>query len=138
MINMIEEFRGEYNGMHIAVVLRELGYRCGYVGVKKTDENLKILDRVNELEVHGGVTFTSVGNEYPIRTSRELIWIGFDCAHHLDGMDYDAALKLATDKQDIMFLNTLREESTGLHAWSVVEVICECCKLADEIITELK
>lgn len=35
MINMIEEFRGEYNGMHIAVVLREGGYRFGYVGIKK-------------------------------------------------------------------------------------------------------
>lgn len=138
MIDMIVEFHGRYNGMYIAVVLREGGYRCGYVGVKKTDENLKILDRINELEVHGGVTFTKVGNDYPIRTSKELIWIGFDCAHLPDGPDYDAALKLATDKEDIMFLNALREATKGLRAWSMVEVIGECCKLADEIITELK
>ena len=138
MIDMVVEFQREYKGVHIVGVLKASGYRCGYVGIKKIDKNLKILDRINELEVHGGVTFTDIGNEYPIRTSRKLIWIGFDCAHVYDGIDCDAALQLATNNEDIMLLNVLRKAKKGCYVWTVKDVAIECCKLADEIITELK
>ena len=104
---------------------------------KKTDENLKILDRINELEVHGGVTFARVDSEYPIKTSEKLIWIGFDCAHLNDGIDCDAALQLATNKEDIMFLNVLRKANKGCYVWTMMDVAIECCKLADEIIAVL-
>lgn len=134
---MVVEFQREYKGVHIVGVLKVSGYRCGYVGIKKTDKNLKILDRINELEVHGGVTFTDVGNEYPIRTSRKLIWIGFDCAHLHDGMDCDAALQFAMKNEDIMFLNVLRKAYKGCHVWTAEEVESECNKLADEIIAVL-
>ena len=67
MIDMVVEFQREYKGVHIVGVLNAIGYRCGYVGIKKTDKNLKILERINELEVHGGVTFARVENEYPIK-----------------------------------------------------------------------
>lgn len=138
MIGTVVEFQSECKGVHIVGVLNAIGYRCGYVGIKKTDENLKILDRINELEVHGGVTFARVDSEYPIKTSEKLIWIGFDCAHLNDGMDYDAALQFATNKEDIMFLNALREANKNCHVWTWSDVAIECCKLADEIITELK
>lgn len=137
MIDMIVEHQSEYKGLRIVVALQGFGYRCGYVGIKKRGENLKILDRINELEVHGGVTFTNIGNKYPIRMSKNLIWIGFDCIHLNDGIDYNAALKFATNKEDIMFLNTLRKVNKGGHIWTLMEVIGECCKLADEIITVL-
>lgn len=138
MIDMVVEFQREYKGAHIVGVLKASGYRCGYVGITKTDKNLKILDRINELEVHGGVTFARVENEYPIKTSRKLIWIGFDCAHLNDGIDCDAALlQLATNKEDIMFLNVLRKANKGCYVWTVMDVAIECCKLADEIITVL-
>lgn len=137
MIDMVVEFQREYKGMHTVGVLNAIGYRCGYVGIKKTDENLKILDRINELEVHGGVTFARVDSEYPIKTSEKLIWIGFDCAHLHDGIDFDAALQLATNKEDTMFLNVLREVNKGRHVWTMMEVASECCNLADEIITVL-
>ena len=137
MIDMVVEFQNEYKGMHIVGVLRAIGYRCGYVGIEKTDKNLKILDRINELEVHGGVTFTDIGNENPIRTSRKLIWIGFDCAHAYDGIDYDAALQLATNKEDVMYLNVLSKANKGCHVWTAEEVESECNKLADEIIAVL-
>ncbi|MDY2957072.1 MAG: hypothetical protein SOR59_05650 [Lachnospiraceae bacterium] len=135
---MIVEHQSEYKGLRIVVALQGFGYRCGYVGIKKTDKSLKILDRINELEVHGGVTFSGVGNKYPIRTSKKLIWIGFDCIHLNDTIDYNAALKFATNKEDIMFLDALRKVNKGGHVWTMMEVISECCKLADEIITELK
>ena len=138
MIDMAVEFQVEYKGMYIVGVLKASGYRCGYVGITKTDKNLKILDRINELEVHGGVTFARVENEYPIKTSEKLIWIGFDCAHLNDGIDYDAALQLTTNEEDIMFLNALREANKSCHVWTWEDVAIECCKLADEIITELK
>lgn len=138
MIDMAVEFQAEYKGVYIVGVLKASGYRCGYVGITKTDKNLKILDRINELEVHGGVTFARVENEYPIKTSRKLIWIGFDCAHLNDGIDCDAALlQLATNKEDIMSLNALREANKGRHVWTMMEVASECCNLADEIITVL-
>lgn len=139
MIDMVVEFQREYKGAHIVGVLKAIGYRCGYVGIKITDKNLKILilDRIKELEVHGGVTFASVENKYPIKTSSKLIWIGFDCAHLNDGIDYDAALQLATNKEEIMSLNALREANKGGHAWTAEEVESECNKLADEIIAVL-
>ena len=137
MIDMVVEFQREYKGAYIVGVLKAIGYRCGYVGIKKTDKNLKILDRINELEVHGGVTFTGVGNEYPIRTSRKLIWIGFDCAHLHDGIDFDAALQLATNKEDIIFLNVLCKVNKACYVWTAEKVESECNKLADEIIAVL-
>ena len=137
MIDTVVEFQREYKGVHIVGVLKASGYRCGYVGIKNTDKNLKILGRINELEVHGGVTFARIDNKYPIKTSRKLIWIGFDCAHLNDGIDFDAALQSATNKEDIMFLNVLREADKGRHVWTAEEVESECNKLADEIITVL-
>lgn len=137
MIDMDVEFQSEYKGVHIVGVLNAIGYRCGYVGIEKTDKNLKILDQINELEVHGGVTFARVENEYPIKTSEKLIWIGFDCAHLNDGIDCDAALQFATNKEDIMLLNVLRKANKGCHVWTAEEVESECNKLADEIIAVL-
>ena len=137
MIDMVVEFQSEYKGVHIVGVLNAIGYRCGYVGIKKTDKNLKRLERINELEVHGGVTFAIVDNEYPIKTSEKLIWIGFDCSHLNDGIDCDAALQSATNKVDIMLLIALREADKGCHVWTAEEVECECNKLADEIIAVL-
>lgn len=137
MIDMVVEFQREYKGVHIVGVLKAIGYRCGYVGIKKTDKNLKILDRINELEVHGGVTFARVENEYPIKTSEKLIWIGFDCAHLNDGMDCGAASQLATNKEEIIFLKVLGEVNKGCHVWTAEEVESECNKLADEIIAVL-
>lgn len=137
MIDMVVEFQREYKGTHIVGVLKAIGYRCGYIGITKTDKNLKILDRINELEVHGGVTFASVEDECPIKTSRKLIWIGFDCAHLNDGIDCDAALQLATNKEDIIFLNVLGKANKGCHVWIAEEVESECNKLADEIIAVL-
>ena len=134
---MIVERQSEYKGLRIVVVIQGSGYRCGYVGIKNTDKNLKILGRINELEVHGGVTFARIDNKYPIKTSRKLIWIGFDCAHLNDGIDFDAALQSATNKEDIMFLNVLRKADKGCHVWTAEEVESECNKLADEIIAVL-
>lgn len=137
MIDMVVEFQREYKGVHIVGVLKASGYRCGYVGIKNTDKNLKILGRINELEVHGGVTFARIDNKYPIKTSRKLIWIGFDCAHVNDGIDCDAALQLATNEEDIMLLNVLRKANKGCYVWTAEEVKSECNKLADEIIAVL-
>ena len=137
MIDMVVEFQREYKGVHIVGVLKASGYRCGYVGIKNTDKNLKILGRINELEVHGGVTFARIDNKYPIKTSRKLIWIGFDCAHVNDGIDCDATLQLATNEEDIMLLNVLRKANKGCYVWTAEEVKSECNKLADEIIAVL-
>lgn len=35
MIDMVVEFQREYKGVHIVGVLKVIGYRCGYVGIKK-------------------------------------------------------------------------------------------------------
>jgi len=50
------------------------GHLCGYV--KLPSENFMTEDEINDLDVHGGITFnknTSNGH-----------WVGFDCAHCYD------------------------------------------------------
>ena len=67
----------------------ELGHLCGYVGVLKghpcygKDSEHMPYDDLFPVEVHGGLTFSRVGNDgdtWP----KGFWWLGFDCAHAWD------------------------------------------------------
>jgi hypothetical protein len=94
-------------GLDCLIVRNPVGALCGYVGVTRQyreygrKESYTDLSPINQLEVHGGVTFTDRCNEdapegtgvchvpFPGRTD-DIWWIGFDCAHSGDDMPWMA------------------------------------------------
>ena len=82
----------ESNGLKCAVLFMSIGHRCGYVGVPIGHSlfGLQYMDIDNDIDVHGGITYSDKNDNYPIKDN-ELWWFGFDCAHHGDAQDYEQA-----------------------------------------------
>lgn len=75
---------GVYKGRPwiIKLMLPE-GYRCGYVEAPKALNKLK--RELEDLDVHGGVTFLERFNPLTYETASGY-WAGFDCHHFGDGI----------------------------------------------------
>lgn len=75
----------------------ELGHLCGYVAVSKghpcygKDSERMPYDDLFPVEVHGGLTFSRVGNGDTWPTG--FWWLGFDCAHAWDLVPFMEELK---------------------------------------------
>jgi len=81
-----------------------LGHRCGYVGLPK-DHKCNGLDYHDvDIDVHGGLTYASNSNTYPIEDDR--YWLGFDCAHYMDGKDFDL-IKELNDEETVGWYNEM-------------------------------
>jgi hypothetical protein len=89
-----------------AVVLADLGHRCGYVGFPKSDkinivtyEGSSTDDSIS-LRVHGGITYNDkvppFFTKYHITRFKleNYNWLGYDCAHYSDEPDYKKTLKV--------------------------------------------
>ena len=77
------------NGL-MCVCLQNLnvGHRCGYVGVPRSHplyENEH--SYIDGIDVHGGLSYSGGGPEYPIPNPNDLWWFGFDCCHVGDRPD---------------------------------------------------
>ena len=85
----------DYKDFKCAITFNHLGFRCGYVGVPKTNELYGLsYDQANEFaDCHGGLTYSSeIENlNYPIKS--DLWWFGFDCGHCDDTNDLKQAAK---------------------------------------------
>lgn len=62
-------------GKRGVIELLSMAYR------NKTDTPPTICDVI---DVHGSITFMKTGNDYPIETTEQTTWVGFDCAHSGD------------------------------------------------------
>lgn len=80
---------GEIGGYEYEIVHNGNGYRCGYIKVlpghpwfaKSYDDILA--------DAHGGLTFARYGKACPgDHDENAEWWVGFDCAHAGDGIDY--------------------------------------------------
>lgn len=113
------EFR--YKGFPCLIVRNQSGALCGYAGVlpthplhgytcHETFPESNYHEKVMELEVHGGVTFTGGCQEDgPICHKLEpgepdnVWWVGFDCSHYgdfsplFDGADTDIQKRIYPD-----------------------------------------
>lgn len=105
----------KYNDTHICVVKRtSMGHFCGYVGVTKksvlygqyyytsdvkpdeeddsgfqTVELTDVQSKINDISVHGGLTYSNT-NLYSVDIfGDEIWWFGFDCAHYNDANLYE-------------------------------------------------
>jgi hypothetical protein len=74
-------------GLRAVIVATPMGHRCGYVGVPLGHVHYgKFYDDMpHEIEVHGGLTYSSNDNNYPVES--DLYWFGYDCAHLGDKKD---------------------------------------------------
>lgn len=96
-----------------------LDHYCGYVGIPRNHPLVKHkgVDTFQELEVHGGVTFTADSKKEIIKLEEKNLWedpyfwVGFDCAH---GGDYSPFNQAG-------------------HKWTLGELIKEVNHLADQL-----
>lgn len=89
-----------------AVVLTDLGHRCGYIGFPKSDKiNIITYDGEStqnsiSLKVHGGITYNDqvppFFTKYHITRFKlqNYNWLGYDCAHLGDEPDYKKTFKI--------------------------------------------
>ena len=79
-----------YKGYQCYVVFLPTGWRCGYVGIPETKK--KNID-YDYLSCHGGITYNESTCPIPGVSAPDFWWIGFDCAHYMDGTDLNSYLK---------------------------------------------
>lgn len=127
------QWMDEATGLPCLIVRGVMGSLCGYVGVPTTQRGA--ID-VDELEVHGGVTFTGPwrGTMHGIchvvghGENDDVQWVGFDCAHYMDAMPgADAALPASFLVDHPMYGegNTYRD---------FAYVTAECQRLAKQLV----
>ena len=83
----VVEKQFEYNGHDCICIFSIRGVRCGYVSV--TDKEKPYDDY--DINCHGGLTFDGELPDY--YKPKADYYIGFDCGHYCDGVDYDQAVK---------------------------------------------
>lgn len=97
-----------YNGYKCYVVLRKLvfeTYRCGYVQAHKGQS----ID-INSIECHGGITYSN-GAPTPLPEDNNSLYIGFDCAHFGDNMEYWTLERVCAECEYIVDQITTQRES---------------------------
>ena len=111
-----------YKGLPCVIrVIECLGHRCGYVGVPMKREYIFSDKWLENIEVHGGVTYHKNSLEDVERA--DTYWIGFDCAHIGDVPD-----------PQYNFEGWLQHEPYGGHVWYPAEVMAETEHLADQLL----
>jgi hypothetical protein len=98
------------DGYRCVVIGGSMGHRCGYVGLPKEHSLYgKHYNDIDNLDVHGGLTYSGGGtnSKYPVESN--LWWLGFDCGHWLDGKDFDLIAELA-DERTLKVMQEIEKE----------------------------
>lgn len=127
-----------YQGL---VVLQSTGYRCGYIIVPKVhitfgmpydnfsyddkeepDPKEYIIEAINNITVHGGLTYSSIASDFiDKKIQSEPGWMfGFDCAHFNDKVDYEAIV-LSNLNNSTAFSHVLLSNSGEIRTQKYVE-----------------
>jgi hypothetical protein len=113
--------------LHAVVIMRDMGFRCGYVAVDKSHPFYEkpLGDSALEgIEVHGGVTFAGFFED----TGQEW-WIGFDCGHCFDAPSKEFIESLPG------VIKVLFGRSMGVHR-DLAYCVKECEYLAHQLAVE--
>lgn len=88
------QFQDEATGMPCLIVRGPAGALCGYVGVNPDHPLYEKEYEYADVDVHGGLTFSSFCHESEdgrgichipdVGEERKVWWFGFDCAHSCD------------------------------------------------------
>ena len=86
MRSSIEKDWITFSGLRAVVIMGSRGTRCGYVGVPEGNRYFGLDYQVVNVEVHGGLTYSSSStiNSYPVKSTEPLWWFGYDCSHAWD------------------------------------------------------
>ena len=118
-------------GLRAVVIMTELGHRCGYVGVPSEHKLFGVDYDEVDVEVHGGLTYSSGISEYPVEDSK-LWWLGYDCAHLGDQVvpEYIAAQKEKYPDKSFMW-----RDDMGIHR-TLAYCERECESLAEQLMKQ--
>ena len=83
----VVEKQFEYKGHDCICIFSIRGVRCGYVSVSDKEKPYDDYD----IDCHGSLTFD--GELPDCYKPKADYYIGFDCGHWCDGVDYDQAVK---------------------------------------------
>ena len=83
----VVEKQFEYKGHDCICIFSIRGIRCGYVSVTNKEKPYDDYD----IDCHGSLTFDGELPDY--YKPKADYYIGFDCGHWCDGVDYDQAVK---------------------------------------------
>lgn len=135
-----DELLGFYEGHKFIVTLMRYGHRCGYVLVNDHE----LFERIKEwyknwndefdFDVHGGITFVESDPDNHHLPGGD--WIGFDCNHLGDTLDFTAVYNEFTDISDAEFSLIVARFRFGKGGKirSTEYVSAECRKLIDQLI----
>ncbi len=110
-----------YKGFRCMIILNELivsnkkiknqKWRCGYVGIKKGHPLYKKsygeIEERGGTSVHGGLTFSDVGNDE--FRPKDYWWIGFDCNHANDNIKYWTFKRVKKEVKELAEQLTIKE-----------------------------
>ena len=104
-----------YKGFECVILGQARGHRCGYVKIPDghplfQGSSLKKLNLLDQLRVHGGITYSEVSQYYSIEADEIAWWIGFDCAHAFDGTDR-ALVEELNATPELVFINDLPDST---------------------------
>lgn len=85
------------DGFRCVIVGTRLGHRCGYIEIPQGHYLYEKDYNEIHIDIHGGWTYSSHGDDYPVKSNNKSWWIGFDCAHCEDGQDLDLIKKCGDD-----------------------------------------
>ena len=83
----IEKIWTSKEGYICVVAINPIGFRCGYVGVPD-NHPIRSKDYDLDFEVHGGLTYSGYLDQYKNNLFNGLWFLGFDCGHAEDSLDF--------------------------------------------------
>ena len=95
-----QESRFEYKGFPCVVLFMANAYRCGYVGIPKSNKHYDKNYEEIPVSCHGGLTYSR--NKLYGQNDTDTWWIGFDCAHYGDGYDVKKSKELFANDEQVM------------------------------------
>lgn len=127
---------GIHAGFPWVVLSNGMGYRCGYIRVGPTHPWHGLdyhSDAIQDVEVHGGLTFSRRGLHFDAGGSNVGWWLGFDCAHADDGQDFalmpSSLAKYAAKAEELRLAAGFQPKAK---VWTTEDVEAECKRLCEQ------
>ncbi len=98
-----------------------------------TKDKIEAQKHLNDIEVHGGMTYSSMGDKLHMPSTNW--WFGFDTAHAWDQPDYDLAIKHFPDqtKEIDIYFEIMRPFAPNTCIRDINYVHSECERLATQL-----
>jgi hypothetical protein len=134
---MIEYMWFTKSGYRAIVVFNKTGHRCGYVEIPRSHPYYEKEYSDIDVNVHGGLTFSSYSGGMPYAVPEGFWVLGFDCIHYGDAIDLETYKKysdmgyISKTKEDLLY--TLNEIFTDSVIRTLDFVVAECESLATQL-----